>query len=207
MKTKPALVTLIQYASLMNFISAAVIGLMFMGAGVFGIFQSNDPHALKIPARETGEMKPELLQKAESFTVYAAAGERQLELVLPYVTYFVLPIIHIRGFTLSLPILAMVAALSWLLFQAFRQLDIRKPFTEANAQRVLIISWLLIAIDVVRFAQIAWLGHLVSKITADRYYYLPPALGDFFKTGLVLLVVGWIFKTGIAMQREQDFTV
>jgi hypothetical protein len=207
--TKPLLVGIIQYFSLVNFFSSCMLVVFLAGWGLYDFVR--DPHRpvqLTFSVRQSA--KKEVSDTVEVHAKYAIIAEgRNLQLRAQtnprYV--FLLPVINIRMMTLSLPVALLFAGFSWILFRAMQQLDISQPFTKRNAQRVITLAWLLIAIDTVKIIQLAISAHIVATTSTETYQYLPFFSGDYLKIGFALLVVGWIFKSGIALQQEQELTV
>jgi hypothetical protein len=112
-----------------------------------------------------------------------------------------------------------LALVAWMLLLIARIIDTAgagDPFVAANADRLTLVGWLLVAVIAVQFLAQTVINYLKDKITAE--YHAPPGNIDtsifdswaspvgFFAI-LLIFVLAQIFRHGSAMRAELEGTV
>jgi hypothetical protein len=112
-----------------------------------------------------------------------------------------------------------VALTGWMLLLTGRIIDTAKagdPFVAANANRLALIGWLLVAVIAVQFLAERTVNYLMEKMTAAHHLPLN-AIGTFalgswaspvgFLAILLIFVLAQIFRRGTEMRSELEGTV
>jgi hypothetical protein len=112
-----------------------------------------------------------------------------------------------------------IALVAWMFLLTARIIDTASagdPFIAANADRLALIGWLLVAVIAVQFLTETTINHLRDKLTAE--YHVPlSAIGTFtfdtwaspvgFLAILLIFVLAHIFRRGSEMRAELEGTV
>ena len=110
-------------------------------------------------------------------------------------------------------VIGALAVLLWLLAQLrglFRALRDGQPFAPSNATRVRRIAWVLMASEVVRAGIVyAENSYVASHFVATGLRFEAQPHLNFFAifSGLVILVISEVFRTGTRLDEDQSLTV
>lgn len=108
---------------------------------------------------------------------------------------------------LDFPYALLLLLASVVLIVFFLDFSYRNPFSRKALWGLRLLCGLLLVFWVANFWRHEWLDEQVRLLTGGQYAYDRPATSPEFWIFFVLLRLLWIFKSGYALQKEQDLTV
>jgi hypothetical protein len=99
------------------------------------------------------------------------------------------------------------AFLVWRIFQSVANDD---PFSKANYKRLFIVGWIFILADFFAFGRAYYIDWLAFDTFASESFKLIRTTGDISTLmiiGIVIIVIGYVFKEGHRIYEEQKLTV
>lgn len=109
--------------------------------------------------------------------------------------------------TLKWILFIVILILSWKIFQSIAD---NQPFSEKNYKRLFVIGWIFIVAELYGHARGHYLARLLNDAQiSDSVQFLPSAGGlvNLFLVGMLIIVIGYVFKEGHRIFEEQKLTV
>ena len=100
-----------------------------------------------------------------------------------------------------------ILILSWKMFRAIAE---SQPFSEENYKRLFIIGWIFIAAELYGHVRGHYLARLLNDASiSDSVQFISSAGGlvNLFLVGMLIIVIGYVFKEGHRIFEEQKLTV
>jgi hypothetical protein len=104
-------------------------------------------------------------------------------------------------------ILITLAAIVWIVF--FNDFSYTNPFTRKAHIGVRVGFWLLALFVFLNFWRQSWFDQIIRELTRQEYAYDRPTIifSPEYLVAFILLRMMWIYKRGMALQKETDLTV
>ena len=99
---------------------------------------------------------------------------------------------------------------AFLVWRIFRHVARNQPFSRGNYKRLYVIGWIFIFAEIFAFGRAMYIEWLAFDAFAHDPYTLVRTTGDFSKlliAGIVIIVIGYVFKEGHRIYEEQKLTV
>ncbi len=99
---------------------------------------------------------------------------------------------------------------AFLVWQLFRSVAANSPFSDRNYKRLFTIGWIFVIAELFGIGRAFYLDWLTFDAFASDPVTLIRSTGDvsnFMILGIVIIVIGYVFKEGHRMYEEQKLTV
>jgi hypothetical protein len=136
------------------------------------------------------------------YMVANGSGEMVVMLTMKHAWLFIFTN-YLAGIIISL-------AIAWLLRGFFRTIRRGKFFDTSNAQRLIWMGYIIAGGEVVKgWIGYAWSSHFVPLLKEPPISFKPDNSFklELFFIGLIIVVIGHIYKLAVNLQREQELTI
>jgi hypothetical protein len=99
---------------------------------------------------------------------------------------------------------------AFLVWQIFRSVARSQPFSRGNYKKLFIVGWIFVLAEFFAFGRAFYLEWLTFDAFASDPFTLIRTTGDlsnFLFIGIVIIVIGYVFKEGHRIYEEQKLTV
>lgn len=94
----------------------------------------------------------------------------------------------------------------YLLYRVLHDITSIKTFVAKNVQRIYLIGFVYLTWLVITVLRSLWLQGLVEEWD-PRYRLDIDPQAHFFHLGVVVLIIGYIYRTGVALQKEKELII
>jgi hypothetical protein len=94
----------------------------------------------------------------------------------------------------------------YLLYRVLHDITSVKTFVASNVKRIYAIGLIYVAWTIFTVARSYWLETLVKAWDPRYRLDIDPQM-HYFHLGVIVLIIGYIYRTGVALQKEKELTI
>jgi hypothetical protein len=98
-------------------------------------------------------------------------------------------------------------AILYLLRKLFRQLRAGDIFKEEAIRLLKLLAGVFIVSDLVKIVEYIMVNALVRRSISSPHFALVTTIGNGIITGMIILVIAFVYQRGVALQEEHELTV